>query len=35
VKGLFDPSFLEDELFNKRDEQLTVEQVAALTFKMK
>ena len=35
VKGLFDAAILEDELFNKRAEQLTVEQFAALTFKMK
>lgn len=34
VKGLFDAAILEDELFNKRAEQLTVEQFAALTFKM-
>ena len=34
VKGLFDPTILEDELFNNRAEQLTVEQFAALTFKM-
>jgi 16S rRNA (adenine1518-N6/adenine1519-N6)-dimethyltransferase len=35
VKGLFEPAILEDELFNKRAEQLTVTQFAALTFKMK
>jgi 16S rRNA (adenine1518-N6/adenine1519-N6)-dimethyltransferase len=35
VKGLFDAAVLQDELFNKRAEQLTVEQFAALTFKMK
>lgn len=35
VKVLFDTTILEDELFNKRAEQLTVEQFAALTFKMK
>jgi 16S rRNA (adenine1518-N6/adenine1519-N6)-dimethyltransferase len=35
VKGLFDPTILEDELFNNRAEQLAVEQFAALTFKMK
>lgn len=35
VRGLFDAAILEDELFNKRAEQLTVEQFAALTFKMK
>ena len=35
VKGLFDAAVLEDELFNKRAEQLTVEQFADLTFKMR
>jgi len=35
VKGLFDAAILADELFNKRAEQLSVEQFAALTFKMK
>lgn len=35
VKGLFDAAILEDELFNKRAEQLTVGQFAELTFKMK
>lgn len=35
VKALFDATILEDELFNKRAEQLTVQQFAALTFKMK
>ncbi|HQZ78951.1 MAG TPA: 16S rRNA (adenine(1518)-N(6)/adenine(1519)-N(6))-dimethyltransferase RsmA [Bacteroidia bacterium] len=34
VKSLFEATFLQDELFNKRAEQLTVEQFAALTFKM-
>lgn len=34
VKSLFDAAILEDELFNKRAEQLTVAQFAALTFKM-
>lgn len=34
VKSLFDAAILQDELFNKRAEQLTVEQFAALTFKM-
>ena len=34
VKSLFAATFLQDELFNKRAEQLTVEQFAALTFKM-
>ncbi|RYG47489.1 MAG: 16S rRNA (adenine(1518)-N(6)/adenine(1519)-N(6))-dimethyltransferase, partial [Chitinophagaceae bacterium] len=32
---LFDASVLEDELFNKRAEQLSVEQFAELSFKMK
>lgn len=35
VRGLFDAMVLEDELFNKRAEQLSVEQFAALSFKMK
>jgi 16S rRNA (adenine1518-N6/adenine1519-N6)-dimethyltransferase len=35
VKGLFDAAILQDELFNKRAEQLTVQQFADLTFKMK
>jgi 16S rRNA (adenine1518-N6/adenine1519-N6)-dimethyltransferase len=35
VKALFDAAVAEDSLFNKRAEQLTVEQFAALTFKMK
>lgn len=35
VKELFDAAITADELFNKRAEQLTVEQFAALTFKMK
>jgi len=34
VRGLFDAAILEDELFNKRAEQLTVEQFAGLTFTM-
>lgn len=34
VRGLFDAAILEDDLFNKRAEQLTVAQFAALTFKM-
>ena len=34
-KGLFDATILEDDLFNKRAEQLTVQQFADLTFKMK
>jgi 16S rRNA (adenine1518-N6/adenine1519-N6)-dimethyltransferase len=35
VKELFDKQILEDELFNKRAEQLSVKEFAALTFKMK
>ncbi len=35
VKGLFSPSKLEEEIFDKRSEQLTVQQFAALTFDMK
>ena len=35
VKGLFDATILEDELFNKRAEQLSVQQFADLSFKMK
>jgi 16S rRNA (adenine1518-N6/adenine1519-N6)-dimethyltransferase len=34
VKDLFDAAILEDELFSKRAEQLSVEQFAGLTFKM-
>jgi len=35
VRGLFEPTILEDELFNKRAEQLSVRQFAELSFKMK
>lgn len=35
VKSLFDATILNDELFTKRAEQLSIEQFAALTFKMK
>jgi 16S rRNA (adenine1518-N6/adenine1519-N6)-dimethyltransferase len=35
VKGLFEPSALEDIIFDKRAEQLSVEQFAALTWKMR
>ncbi len=35
IKNLFDAAILEDELFNKRAEQLTVKQFADLTFKMR
>jgi 16S rRNA (adenine1518-N6/adenine1519-N6)-dimethyltransferase len=34
VKSLFEAAILTDELFNKRAEQLSVEQFAALTFNM-
>jgi len=34
VKGLFDEATLHDQFFNKRAEQLSVEDFAALTFKM-
>ncbi|HEY4150948.1 MAG TPA: 16S rRNA (adenine(1518)-N(6)/adenine(1519)-N(6))-dimethyltransferase RsmA [Chitinophagaceae bacterium] len=34
VKGLFDAETLQDEIFNKRAEQLSVQQFAALTFRM-
>ncbi|MBI5856457.1 MAG: ribosomal RNA small subunit methyltransferase A [Sphingobacteriales bacterium] len=35
VKGLFDAAILTDNLFNKRAEELSVEQFATLTFSMK
>jgi 16S rRNA (adenine1518-N6/adenine1519-N6)-dimethyltransferase len=35
VKGLFDAEVLSDKLFDKRAEQLSVQQFADLTFKMK
>lgn len=35
VKGLFDTAILADDFFNKRAEQLSVADFAALTFKMK
>lgn len=35
VKGIFDATELQDELFNKRAEQLTVKQFAELTFRMR
>lgn len=35
VKNLFDAAILENELFNKRAEQLTVKQFAELTFNMR
>lgn len=34
VKGLFDAATLQDEIFTKRAEQLSIEDFAALTFKM-
>ncbi len=34
VKGLFDAEALQDEIFNKRAEQLSVQQFAELTFRM-
>jgi len=34
VKGLFRPEFLEEEIFTKRAEQLSVDDFASLTFKM-
>lgn len=35
VKGIFDPSELQDELFNRRAETLSVDEFAALTFRMR
>jgi 16S rRNA (adenine1518-N6/adenine1519-N6)-dimethyltransferase len=35
LKSLFDDAFLQDKLFDKRAEQLTIEQFAELTFKMR
>lgn len=35
LKSLFDAAIMQDELFNKRAEQLTVKQFAELTFKMR
>lgn len=35
LKSLFDDEFLQDKLFDKRAEQLTIEQFAELTFKMR
>ena len=35
VRGLFEPALLEDPLFNKRAEQLSVKDFAALSFKMR
>jgi len=35
VRGLFEPAVLDDELFDKRAEQLNIAAFAALTFKMR
>ncbi len=35
LKSLFDEEFLKDKLFDKRAEQLTIDQFAALTFQMR
>jgi 16S rRNA (adenine1518-N6/adenine1519-N6)-dimethyltransferase len=35
VRGLFEPGLLEDDIFNKRAEQLSIDQFAGLTFKMR
>lgn len=35
VRGLFDATELQDDIFNKRAEQLSVQQFAALSFRMK
>jgi 16S rRNA (adenine1518-N6/adenine1519-N6)-dimethyltransferase len=35
VRNLFDENFLKDAIFDKRAEQLTIEEFAALSFKMK
>jgi 16S rRNA (adenine1518-N6/adenine1519-N6)-dimethyltransferase len=35
VKGQFEESVLVDDIFNKRAEQLSIEQFAALTFRMR
>ncbi len=35
VKGQFEETILQDEIFNKRAEQLSIEQFAALTFQMR
>ena len=34
VRGLFEPEILKDDIFNKRAEQLNLQDFAALTFKM-
>jgi 16S rRNA (adenine1518-N6/adenine1519-N6)-dimethyltransferase len=35
VRGLFDDDVLQDDIFNKRAEQLSIDDFAALTFRMK
>jgi 16S rRNA (adenine1518-N6/adenine1519-N6)-dimethyltransferase len=35
LKGFFDAAYLQEEIFTKRAEQLTIEQFAQLTFQMK
>ena len=35
VKDLFEPEILQQEMFNKRAEQLSVREFGELTFKMK
>ncbi len=35
VRGLFDETILQDEIFNKRAEQLSIQQFGELTFKMR
>jgi len=35
LKSLFEDDFLQDSLFDKRAEQLSIEQFAALTFQMR
>jgi 16S rRNA (adenine1518-N6/adenine1519-N6)-dimethyltransferase len=35
LKGLFEPEILKQEIFNKRAEQLSVQQFGELSFKMK
>lgn len=35
VRGLFDPSVISDPVFSKRAEELSIQEFAALTFKMK
>jgi 16S rRNA (adenine1518-N6/adenine1519-N6)-dimethyltransferase len=35
VRGLFEPEFLENPIFNKRAEQLSIEDFAELSFHMR